>query len=215
MTTRTLTPELLDSLPPSHPDALHSRRDLRWINWAMGNHRWFARTLPPLLHRGESALELGAGTGELGLRLLARGVAVDGLDYCPRPARWPQARGWHVGDLRHFPHYAGYAAVCGNLILHHCTDAELAELGATLRRSVRLILVSEPTRSPRSQRLIALAGRALGASRVTLHDAHVSIAAGFVGDELPRLLGLDPAEWEISCSTTFLGACRMRARRRA
>ena len=54
--TRTLTPELLDSLPSQHPDALRSRRDLRWINFAMGNHRWFARTLPPLLRPGDRVL---------------------------------------------------------------------------------------------------------------------------------------------------------------
>ena len=216
MTTRTLTPELLDSLPPLHPDARHSRRDLRWINLAMGNHRWFERVLPPLMRSSERALELGAGAGGLAIRLTTHGIAVDGLDFCPRPPSWPMDRAWHIGDLRSFAHFADYAAVYGNLIFHHFTDADLAALGATLRRSgVRLILASEPTRSTRFQRLIAVAGRALGANRVTLHDAHVSIAAGFLGDELPRLLGLDPAEWDISCSTTFLGACRLIAQRRA
>jgi hypothetical protein len=214
MTTRTLTPELLDSLPPEHPDARHSRRDLRIINRVMGNHRWFARVLPPLLRAGETALELGAGAGELASRLAARGAAVDGLDFCPRPPGWPPTRAWHTGDLREFAGYPSYAAVYGNLIFHHLSDAELAALGATLRRTARLILASEPRRSLRSQRLIAMFGRALGANRVTLHDAHVSIAAGFVGDELPRLLGLAAPDWEISCSTNFLGACRMIARRR-
>ena len=213
---RTLQPELLDSLPPDHADALHSRRDLRIINAVMGNHRWFARTLPSQVHTGERTLELGAGTGELTNRLAARGVTVDALDFCPRPPDWPTGRTWHVGDLRTFHDFNRYAAVYGNLIFRHFTDAELATLGAALRRStVRLIFASEPARSLRSQRLIAIAGRALGANRVTLHDARVSIAAGFVGDELPRLLGLDSTEWEISCSTSFLGACRMIARRRA
>ncbi len=46
---RTPQPELLDSLPPQHPDALHNRRDLRLTNRVMGNHRWLIRTLPPLL----------------------------------------------------------------------------------------------------------------------------------------------------------------------
>lgn len=216
MTIRTLTPELLDSLPPEHPDAIRSRLDLRWINRAMGNHRWFARVLPPLLRNGERALELGAGTGELAARLAARGIAVDGLDFCPRPphGKIPGGRAWHTGDLRTFRHYADYNAVYGNLIFHHFSNAELASLGATLRRSVRLILASEPTRSLRSQRLIALAGRTLGASPVTLHDAHVSVAAGFSADELPRLLGFDTTEWEIRCHTTWLGAYRMIASRR-
>jgi 2-polyprenyl-3-methyl-5-hydroxy-6-metoxy-1,4-benzoquinol methylase len=209
MITRTLTPELLDSLPPDDPAALHSRRDLRWINAAMGNHRWFASTLPPLLGPGELALELGAGTGELAAQLTARGVATDGLDRTPAPLSWPAARAWHQVDLRDFTGFNRYGAVVGNLIFHHLDDGELAQLGARLSHAGRVIVASEPTRSPRSQRLIALAGRALGASHITLHDAHVSIAAGFRGDELPRLLGLKPEAWAIDCRETFLGAYRM------
>ena len=211
---RTLQPELLDSLPHDHPDARHSRRDLRLINHAMGNHRWFARTLPPLLRPGEIALELGAGTGELGLRLAARGAAVDGLDRVPRPPAWPAARTWHASDLRSFPGYDRYAAVLANLLLHHLTAAELAALGATLGRTARVILASEPQRSPRAQRLFALVSPLFRANHVTRHDAHVSIAAGFRGDELPRALGLNPARWHCRCTTTLLGAHRLVAVRR-
>ena len=209
-----LIPELLDSLPPDHPDARHSRRDLRLINRAMGNHRWFARILPPLLRADESALELGAGTGELGLRLAARGAAVDGLDRVPRPTAWPAARAWHVSDLRTFDGYARYGAVLANLILHHLSDAELATLGATLNRTARIILASEPKRSPRVQRLFALLSPLFRANRVTRHDAHVSIAAGFRVDELPCTLGLDPSRWDCRCTTTVLGAYRLVAVRR-
>ena len=212
---RTLQPELLDSLPPDHPDARHSRRDLRLINSVMGNHRWLARTLPPLLRPGERALELGAGTGELGRRLAARGAAVDGLDFAPRPPDWPAARAWHVGDLRDFDGYGRYAAVIANLLLHHLTEAELAELGAKLARTARIIVASEPARSRRSQWLFAAIAPWFRANRVTLHDAHVSIAAGFAGDELPRALGLAPEAWECRCTTTALGAYRMVALRRA
>lgn len=211
---RLLTPELLDSLPPDHPDARHSRRDLRLINRAMGNHRWFARTLPPLLRPGESALELGAGTGELGRRLAARGAAVDGLDRVPRPTAWPAARAWHVSDLRTFDGYARYGAVLANLILHHLSDDELAALGATLNRTARLVLASEPKRSPRVQRLFALVSPLFRANHVTRHDAHVSIAAGFRADELPRTLGLHPSDWDCRCSPTVLGAYRLVAVRR-
>jgi len=53
----------------------------------------------------------------------------------------------------------------------------------------------------------------LGANRVSLHDAHVSVAAGFRGDELPEMLGLRQPQWRWSCHTTMLGAYRMVARR--
>jgi len=212
--TRVLHPELLDSLPSDDPDALHSRRDLRIINRVMGTHAWIERTLPSHLRAGECALEVGAGTGELALRLGDGGVPVDGLDRCPAPRDWPRVRAWHVADLRTFDGYGAYPVVFGNLILHHLTDGELASFGATLDRTARLILFSEPTRSRFSQRMFALLGRWFGANHVTRHDAHVSIAAGFLGNELPCALGLDPGAWEIQCSTTLLGAYRMLAVRR-
>ena len=207
--TRTLTPELLDSLPAGHPDARHSRRDLRVINRIMGNHRWFARTLPALLRKNERTLELGAGTGELGARFAAGGVTVDGIDFGPRPDSWPASCAWHVGDLRSFERYDGYASVFGNLFFHHLDDGELAALGTALRRTACVILASEPKRSARAQCLFAVFGRCFGANRVTLHDAHVSIAAGFRGDELPRALGLCDGNWEVGVTTAALGAYRM------
>ncbi len=212
---RTLQPELLDSLPPAHPDARHSRRDLRLINRVMGNHRWFSRTLPPLVRAGEFALELGAGTGELALRLSVQTIPVDGLDFVASPEKWPPTRAWHTADLRSFTGYASYPAVIANLILHHLSAAELACLGAALVPTARLILASEPKRSRRSQRLFALISPLLRANYVTRHDAHVSIAAGFRDDELPRALGLGPAQWDCRCTTTALGAYRMIAVRRS
>jgi len=211
---RTLQPELLDSLSPEHPDALHNRRDLRLTNRIMGNHRWFTRTLPPLLDPGEAALELGAGTGELGTRLARRSVAVDGLDLWPRPADWPASRQWHRADLRVFPGFGSYAAVIGNLIFHQFPDDELAALGDNLRRHARIILACEPARRRSSQDYFRIIGPLLGANHVSLHDAHVSIAAGFCDDELPRTLGLDAATWDCRCTTTALGAYRMIAIRR-
>lgn len=211
---RTLQPELLDSLPPDHPDALHNRRDLRLTNAIVGNHRWFVRTLPPLLRPGETALELGAGTGELGLKLAQRGLPVAGLDLWPRPPGWPGRHAWHVDDLRGFEGYDRYAIVFGNLIFHQFSDPDLAALGAKLRANARVIVASEPARRRVSQILFRAIGPLLGANYVSLHDAHVSIAAGFRGDELPRALGLMEGEWEVRCSTTALGVYRMVAVRR-
>jgi hypothetical protein len=211
---RACEPELLDSLPPDHPDAVHNRRDLRLINAFMRNRAWFARTLPPLLRPGERVLELGAGTGEMGIALNALGIPVDGLDLWPRPAAWPAARAWHQADLKTFSGYAAYAVIIGNLILHQFTGPELAELGAGLRRTARVVAACEPERRKMSQTLMAAIGPLLGANHVTLHDARVSIAAGFVGRELPEALGMGAGEWEVTCASTSLGASRMVAVRR-
>ena len=211
---RTLQPELLDSLPPDHPDALHNRRDLRLINHLMGNYRWFERMLPPLLRAGDRVLEIGAGTGELGLRLTRQGASVAGLDLWPRPEDWPPGSPWHRADLRHFDGYPEYGVVLGNLILHQFSTTELRELGSKLRAS-RVILASEPHRHRIWQILYRAVAPLLGANHVSRHDGHVSIAAGFRRDELPASLGLDPAEWRIRSTRTLLGACRMVAIRGA
>lgn len=211
---RTLEPELLDSLPHDHPDALHNRRDLRLTNLFMGNHRWFSRVLPGLLRPGERTLEIGAGTGELGQRLARHGVVVDGLDRCPQPVDWPAERPWHETDLRTFDRYPTFAAVIGNLIFHQFSAAELGALGEKIRRSARVIVASEPVRRRVSQILYRVFGPMFGANHVSLHDAHVSIAAGFLDDELPRALGLDHKFWDVRCHTTALGAYRMIALKR-
>jgi hypothetical protein len=211
---RILEPEILDSLPPDHPDALHNRRDLRLTNQITGNHRWFARTLPRVLQVGEPTLEIGAGTGELALALQRRGLRVDGLDLWPQPPTWPATAQWHRADLRTFSGYGRYTAVIGNLIFHQFSESELSSLGEKLRRSARVILASEPARRRISQFLFGTIGPALGANHVSLHDARVSIAAGFRADELPAALGLDPAEWETKITTTTLGLYRMVAVKR-
>lgn len=212
---RTLEPELLDSLPPDHPDALHNRRDLRLTNAVVGNDRWFARTLPPLLPPHARVLELGAGTGELGRRLARNSVRLDGLDLWPRPTHWPADRAWHVADLRAFDRYCDYDAIIGNLIFHQFSAADLAALGLRLQATAKIILACEPARRRASQVLFRAIAPLLGANHVSLHDAHVSIAAGFRGAELPRALGLDAAHWRVRCFATALGAYRMVAIRRA
>ena len=210
---RQLQPEILDSLPHDHPDARHNRRDLRIINGLMGNPRWFLRELPPLLRPGERVLELGSGTGDLARRLQARGIPVDGLDLWPRPANWPADRSWHTADLREFEGYEAYPVVIANLILHQFGGPDLARLGEKLR-GARVILTCEPARSRRSQFLFAAASPFFGANYVSRHDAHVSIAAGFVGGELARLLGLDDGSRTFRFDRTGFGATRMIALRK-
>ena len=211
---RTVQPELLDSLPPDHPDALHNRRDLRLTNLIMGNLRWFVRTLPRLLRPHELLLEIGAGTGELSRRLATMGIPTDALDLWPRPAPWPAGRLWHQSDLRTFDDFAAYPAVIGNLIFHQFSIAELAALGDRMRPHARVILASEPVRRRLSQVLYRFAGPLFRANRISLHDAHVSIAAGFRDHELPSALGLEQKDWNIHCCTTALGAYRLIAVRR-
>jgi 2-polyprenyl-3-methyl-5-hydroxy-6-metoxy-1,4-benzoquinol methylase len=175
----------------------------------MGTHRWTERTLAAILRPGERVLEIGAGTGELCLRLAARGIVADGLDLCPRPAGWPSHLAWHQADLRSFDGYAAYQAVVANLILHHLTGGELAALGRTLGSGPRVVCACEPARRRINQGFFAILGPILGADPVTRHDARVSIAAGFVRDELPCALGLVGGPWEVRCGRNLAGAYHM------
>lgn len=212
---RSLQPEMLDALPVDHPDALHNRRDLRLTNLLLGTHRWLERTLPDLVRPGERVLEIGAGTGEFGHRLARRGLETAGLDLWPRPSDWPAAADWHQEDLRTFAGYARYAVVTGNLILHQFSDSDLAALGRKLNRGSRVIVACEPARRRVSQLLYRTIAPWFGANPVSLHDAHVSIAAGFRGNELPHLLGLERQTWQVRQRTTVLGVYRLVAVRHA
>ena len=212
---RKLQPEILDTLAPDDPAALHNRRDLRVINGIMGNPGWIERALLRQLEPDDRVLEIGSGTGELGQRLMASGIPIDGLDRWPRPNGWPGDRAWHQADLRTFAGYQDYDVVVANLILHQFSEAELADLGRRLTGRPRLIVACEPHRQRLSQWLCAGLGPLLGANYVTRHDARVSIEAGFRQAELPQALGLADPAWIVHCRSTCLGAYRLNAVRRS
>jgi hypothetical protein len=211
---RVVQAELLDFLPSGHPDVRRNRRDLRRINALMGNYRWFHRTLQANTRPSDRVLEVGAGDGELGAGLVTRGRPVDGLDRCPRPAIWPAGAAWHCADLRGFDGLGAYDVVYGNLIFHQFKADELAAVGRRLQSGPRLVLACEPTRWRRSQWLFRLFTLAFGANYVSRHDGRVSINAGFLGEELPRLLGFEARDWTWTCRTTRRGAYHLIARRR-
>jgi hypothetical protein len=211
---RTVLPEILDTLPPGHPDAVASRRDLRRLNWIMGNHRWLAAQLAAR-HRGGRVVELGAGDGSLGRMLFHRQPGLvdrwTGLDLIAPPPEWPA--GWMQTDLFSPEGSAVVAAaetVVANLFLHHFENGALARLGTQLKHS-RLLLFCEPARRRRHQ----WQGRLLAPflNRVTRHDLKVSVAAGFLGGELPEALGLRPVEWRWTVRTGFRGSLRFAAER--
>lgn len=206
---------MLDLRPPTHPAALESRRELRLVNDLMGNFRWFLRELPSRLRARERVLELGSGTGELGL-LLSRRLRrhfYAGIDFWPRPALWPRQWAWWSTDALDFTGYGSFPVVLSNLTLHQFHEDELAALGAVLNQHARLIVACEPARRTRHLWQVALLGW-LGVKRFARCEARDSIRAGFVGDELPKILGLSPREWNITVKTGFRGYYRMVAVRR-
>ena len=215
---RTVQPEILDSLSPDDPAALANRRDLRLFNYLMGNFRWVRQVLSnrPLPGR---IIELGAGDGTLGLYLRRKGILsgncrYTGVDLIGRPPDWPAGWDWVRQDLRTLEFPAGTRTVIANMILHQFESRELAGLGRRIGQSgIKRLLLCEPAR--RSLHLYQVqASRLLGVHSVTLHDAAVSIRAGFRGDEIIDELELDRKTWEVRWSEHFFGASRVICERR-
>jgi hypothetical protein len=176
------------------------------INRLMGNYRWFERILGSLdrSRAGFQVVELGAGDGLLARRLCRRfpGLRYEAVDLMPPPADLPQGCVWHQADLfEALPELQGDVVVA-NLFLHHFDDEALQRIGVSLRR-FPVIAFCEPWRQDQFH-WAGLALRLLGINRVTRHDLHVSIDAGFTGEELPNLLGLEGGRVE----KTLLGAYR-------
>lgn len=211
MRTRVVEPELLETYPDEHPDAIIGRDDLLLVNAVMGNHRWMERTLRRLYQPGWHITEIGAGDGALSLRFLKGGFceasALHGFDLAQRPERWPAMAAWSQGDF--FQHSLPESEVLvANLILHHFKDDQLRVLGSRISPKTRLILAAEPERQWRH----ALMGRFFSwlaeLHPITCYDMQVSIRAGFRGDEVRQALGLGP-EWQGEVRRTIFGALRV------
>jgi hypothetical protein len=198
--TREMVPELLDQLPADDAAAIHSRLDLRRINWLMRNAATIARACRQHWHGTppQRWVDLGAGDGavmtavEQWLAPQWPGVAVTLVDQTavrPRcnPRTWraefvcAEATGW----LRALPPGAVDVTVA-NLFLHHFAAGDLQNLLAGIARTTRLFVACEPRRSGHALAGCGLLGL-LGCNRVTRHDARVSVRAGFAGRELSAL----------------------------
>lgn len=204
---RRVEPEILDSLPADDAEAIRSRRDLRWINAIMGNHRWLMRRIGELRRPGCRVLEIGAGDGTLGRGLVKRGLVEEftAVDLAPRPHDWPSEAQWLQQDLLK-TELPPSEIVIANLFLHHFEDLSKIRMPD----KCRVLLCAEPAR----RRVHIWQGKVLGLlplSPVTRHDMEVSIRAGFLDDELPHLLGLDGWRWTVA--TTLFGSYRLEAHR--
>jgi len=215
-------PEILDELPATDARAIRSRRDLQRVNRIMGSRVILTRALRRALasapqHVPVRILELGAGDGTLALgvaRHLAtswreaeltlldrqaliaeatgtafahlgwtlRPLTVDALEWARAPTQQQLSGRWNVA--------------LANLFLHHFEEDGLRELLSALAQRCDAFVACEPRRS-----LPALIGSrllpALGVSADTLHDAIVSVRAGFRGNELSRMWPANGTRWRL------------------
>ena len=212
---RTLHPELVDDLPPDHPAAIQTRRDLRLLNALMGHSLIITGALRQVFpNRPPSRLlEIGAGDGELLLRVarrLARKwydvdvVFVDLQNLLTNQTKADfAALNWGAraveADIFQWLNDSKAEkidAILGNLILHHFTDAQLTRLFSAAAKQARSFIAVEPRRSKWPlfwTQLLSL----IGCGPVTCHDAPISVRAGFTGRELSALWPQD-GTWELT-----------------
>ena len=213
MKQRLLVPELLDSMDAADPRAIRSRLDLRFINVFLGNERWIRSMLREHCLEIHSLLELGAGDGHLLKRLhgILPEAIISGLDLRARPEGLPSGIRWIRGNFLETLTDVKADACIGNLILHHFDSDALRTLGGKLQE-FRLLLFSEPLRKTLPMRLARMVLPLAG--EVTRHDMPASIRAGFIKGELPSLLGLDPARWNVKEYESGRGSLRLMAIRK-
>tara|TARA_R110002096_G_scaffold147484_3_gene307317 strand:- start:251 stop:886 length:636 start_codon:yes stop_codon:yes gene_type:complete len=209
MMKREIVPEILDTLDPTDPAAIRSRKDLRFLNFMMGNDRWVRSTVAAHSDSSQKGItEIGAGEGRLLSKLADHGPA-SGVDLAPRPPDLNPSISWIEGDLFENSPDIGGGVLVANLFLHHFNASDLARIG-TLAENFEVLIFSEPLRNKNILRLSQCVMPLMGS--VTRHDMPVSIRAGFVMDEISTFLRL-PDAWQISEHGTALGAIRTVARR--
>jgi hypothetical protein len=198
---RDVQPELLDSLPPEHPDAVHSRRDLRRINWWMNSAGLVARPLSrqtPL----RTVVELGCGDATLALKLVRRLNPTGGRGHITlldqHPVATPETiacfgkTGWTAevvtADVFDWLESSSVQAnvVVANLFLHHFKEPQLRRLLAGIAKRARCFIALDPRRG-RWPLFGCSILPLLGCNHVTRNDARISVVAGFKDRELSRL----------------------------
>jgi hypothetical protein len=209
---RIVQPELLDTLPPDDPRAIHSRRDLRRINSRMGNHEIMANAFKKNFSDVPGQItELGAGDGNFLLQVAQKisprrpNVNVTLLDLQKNVSTETLAAfaklGWHaeavVADVFDWQPTGGPAEiVIANLFLHHFEDSRLAELLLKISARSKLFVAIEPRRACVPLFFSRLLW-AIGCNDVTRHDAAVSVRAGFYCNELSTLWP-DKQNWQMT-----------------
>lgn len=212
---RSLQAELVDELPPEHPEAIKTRLDLRRINTLMGHVGIHARALDSVAPPGRDVriIEIGAGDGELFLRVAQRlgdkwndvdVTFIDLQDLLRDETRTAFATlGWRVRSvksdvLQWLSDTPGEKSnvIVANLFLHHFSDAQLSDLFSLAANKSRALIALEPRRAGWPlfcARALAL----IGFGPVTCHDAPISVQAGFRGRELSVLWPQD-GTWELT-----------------
>src|SRR5690606_35031765 len=132
---------------------------------------------------------------------------ITACDLAPPPPHLDEHVRWLRGDILSAPSLPGGGVLIANLFLHDFEGDALRNIGR-LCAGFDVMIFNEPDRTS----LAGLLGGLLSPfiNRVTRHDMHVSIRAGFREGELPAALGLG-REVRIEETSTWRGGRRVLA----
>lgn len=196
---RVVIPELLDSDAGTTEEIAASLRDLRWING------WFGGVRTERLLLGEAMKEaslarasvLSVACGDASALLLAakslrrRGLAIDvtASDRSPAHLAGSQVQNRAAADALALPFAdASFDFVECTLFAHHLEPDEMIRFGREALRVARHALLINDVRRSRVHWAFAALGGLLYRSRLTRHDAPVSVRRAYTPDEVERLM---------------------------
>ena len=202
---RSVEPELLDHMAADDQRAIQTRRDLKRLNAIILQAGIMVRLLTK--HWGDDGprtiLDLGTGDGTFTLGVARKlserwgGVSITLLDRQSIVSQQTKdafsARSWNAqavaSDVFSYLEQLAPSSVdiiTTNLFLHHFSPEQLARLLGLAARAAQLIVACEPRRNKFALRTTRLLW-AVGCGEVALHDAVVSVRAGFSGQEISAL----------------------------
>lgn len=190
---RVVTPELLDSDLGTDREIAANFTDLRMLNRRFGGVRTMSDLLRTVAEKRQMQeirwLDVGGATGDLvsdvqqslnGSGITLHPVVIDRTSSHLRNT-WPSI----CGDALALPFRdASFDVVSSSLFAHHLEPDELVKFAAEgLRVARQAFLVDDLVRHPLHFAL-AVAGRAIYRSRLTRHDAPVSVRRAYTVEEM-------------------------------
>jgi 2-polyprenyl-3-methyl-5-hydroxy-6-metoxy-1,4-benzoquinol methylase len=209
---RLVVPELLDSDSGTSHEVEGSLADLRMFNLRFGGIRAMSALLREVASRRGLKemdwLDVGGGAGDVAT-LTSKSLSHSGIVL--RPVVLDRAsshlNGTHVnvcGNALALPFRdASFDVVGSSLFVHHLEPAELVRFAAEgLRVARHAFVINDLIRHPLHLAL-AIAGRPIYRSRITRHDAPVSVRRAYTVDEVHRILA-ETGAVEITIRTFYL-----------
>lgn len=187
---RVILPEWLDDAPEHQ--AIPSLSDLVRINRYLGGYRTLRSLLARIARPGDrfTVLDVGAASGDMAAKIREwyPGARITAFDYKVNhlaAARCAKV----VGDAFRLPFAANsFDFVFSSLFLHHFENAAAIELLAGFRGIARrAVLAIDLERGPLAYHFIPATRWLFQWDPITVHDAPISVGAGFKREELLAL----------------------------